>query len=280
MYNVGLKNKLLEEVRKGRSIHKVSKEFGVSYSTAVRWCKDAAVRSVYTHDRVIRSDEEIIQLIKDRKVVRAKDINVNPSRLKRLCSEGKLKVKRIPKISARSPIKRYYRWYTNRDLYYVDEDDLLYWMLSKIDGSPKDLGVSIHHFLKGLGLECPGTRRFNSRIIDLFHSLGLPRSQAEVILYMLHVDWCTSLDIERETSLERSTIYFVLKKLGEKCLVEKTRLPRRGKGSAVYAYKLGVSLDNLFERIKEETPSRNNIMEDIEELRKLITLSILFKGGE
>jgi|GEM_PF-3768152 len=155
-----LKEKAISLVKQGMSISRTAEQLNVSAATVSRWCQQAGVQSKYKTQHKSISDEQILEVVKRKKVATVREIADALgttygiiSRLRKLVKKGKLKSTRIPKTH-NSAIKRYIGEYMNKTLFYIDEKKFTEWYFSKLPKQlPKHLKKAFSHILRDIGIE-------------------------------------------------------------------------------------------------------------------------------
>jgi len=155
-----IREKAISLVKQGLSITKTAQQLNVSAATVSRWCQQAGVQSKYKTQPKSISDEQILEVVKRKKVATVKEIADTLgttygiiNRLRKLVRKGKLKSTRIPKIH-NTAIKRYIGEYMNKTLFYIDEKTFTEWYFSKLPKQlPKHLKKVFSHILHDIGIE-------------------------------------------------------------------------------------------------------------------------------
>jgi len=140
-----LKQKVLSEIRKGKSFRQASVDHSVPLSTIVHWCKKDGIKSKHTRAEIKATDEDILKAIKDHGVLSSKELsgifgykeNAIMRRLNRLMKQRKVLFVLLP---GRGKGKIFFKDYIDKRLYYLEKDALDKWIQARI---PKDLPAPI-----------------------------------------------------------------------------------------------------------------------------------------
>jgi len=167
-----LREKAISLVKQGLSINKTAQQLDVSVASVSRWCQQAGVQSKYKIPTKNITDEDILRIVKRKKVATTKEIADSLgttygiiTRLRRLVRDGKLKSIRIPKVHS-SAIKRYIGEYMNKNLFYINEEDFKKWYCSKLPKYiPKHLKKIFTHILHDLGMEVEEKRKTKTALM-------------------------------------------------------------------------------------------------------------------
>ena len=126
----------------GASIHSTSKSRGIPMSTLVRWVEKSKIESYHERPSAFVTDTMIVETITIFGVMTERELehyfgyahNSVHRRLKKLVMDGKLSVTRIPASNSKI-IKKYFRGYIDRKLYYTG-DRIKHFVHALIDDAP------------------------------------------------------------------------------------------------------------------------------------------------
>jgi len=114
-------------------------------------------------------------------------------------------------------------------------------------------------------------KKHTQAIVDLFADLGMPRNMAKTLMYISQVDYCRSLDIEKETHLLQPQVSVAIQELRNRGWVEKQDIKKKGKGRPVHHYRLKKELPDIissFEQHKIKEVQR--VTKNFDELKHLL----------
>lgn len=160
-YENEIKEKAISLVRDGKSINETAKMLNVTPPTILRWCRIAGVKSRYECRKKNIPGNDIISIIKSKKVATAREIaeQLNataPSisfRLRNLKKMGQIKCIRIPRLYGRTA-KRFLVGYIGNTLYYISDKEFIEWFYSKLPKNmPKHLRKTITMILNDIGIK-------------------------------------------------------------------------------------------------------------------------------
>jgi len=153
-----IRNKILEEVKNGKSYYSLSKKYNISVTTISTWCKNVGIKSKHKPLPKKADDEKIIQTIKQNLAMTRSELEKKlgysslQHRLRKLIKNGNIKYIRIPG-KGHTPSLRLFPEYTNRKIFYVDKKDLEKWIKKQLPKTmPQNLRKAISHKLKNLGI--------------------------------------------------------------------------------------------------------------------------------
>ncbi len=111
----------------------------------------------------------------------------------------------------------------------------------------------------------------DSKAIQLFVNLGMPKNLAKTLLYISQFDECKCADIEQGTDMRQPEVSIAMQELRRKGWVKKQDLKKEGKGRPVHIYKPTTQLIeilNVFEQ--EKLKEVENVKNDISTLKNII----------
>ena len=94
---------------------------------------------------------------------------------------------------------------------------------------------------------------------ELLTSLGVPKNQATVLVYLSQQPAATSRAIERGTDLRQPEVSVAMSGLIEKGWVAFTESKSESKGRPVKVYKMKVELSDIIEKIRSDVTSRHEV---------------------
>lgn len=132
-----IKNKIINEVKNGKSYRDTSRKHGVPLSTVVYWCECAGIKSKHFRAKIKATDADIIKKVHSSLVLTAKEIsdafsfheNAIRRRLDRLVKQKQLQ---FIVLSGSGKGNTLFRGYIDKRLYYVKDEELDKWLHSKI----------------------------------------------------------------------------------------------------------------------------------------------------
>jgi transposase len=143
--NTNIKEKVVSEIKNGKSFRKASMEYNLPLSTVVHWCKQKNIKSQHNRADIKATDDIILQEIKKNLLLSATELsilfdykeNAIYRRLNRLVKQKKLQYIVIP---GKGKGKKIFSGYIDKRLYYVKQRDLDKWIHNLL---PKEIPSAI-----------------------------------------------------------------------------------------------------------------------------------------
>jgi len=160
-----LKEKIIKEVKEGKSYYSVAKKYNLTPSSVRDICLRAGVKSKFKHAEKKYTDEEIIDFVKSKGVISQRELEKELGytalnhRLLRMARDGKIRFIRLLGRSKYLGCKR---------LVYVDDEDLKNWFLEQLPNKmPKGLRALLRSKLKDLGVDVDLSYKYASRAVGI-----------------------------------------------------------------------------------------------------------------
>jgi predicted transcriptional regulator len=123
--------------------------------------------------------------------------------------------------------------------------------------------------MKELSIQVMGEREHE--ISELLQSLELPKIVSKTVACLASTTEMTSRQLEAAAGIRQPEVSAAMRVLRNKdWVVEREEKKKLGKGRPVKVYRLNVQLREIVETLEEEQiASKNELMDDLERLRKL-----------
>jgi predicted transcriptional regulator len=123
--------------------------------------------------------------------------------------------------------------------------------------------------MKELSIQVMGEREHE--ISELLQSLELPKIVSKTVACLASTTEMTSRQLEAAAGIRQPEVSAAMRVLRKKdWVVEREEKKKLGKGRPVKVYRLNVPLREIVETLEEEQiASKNELMDDLERLRKL-----------
>ena len=111
----------------------------------------------------------------------------------------------------------------------------------------------------------------DSKIINLFSELGMPKNLAKTLIYISRVEECRSDDIETGTNLRQPEVSIAVRELSRRGWTDTREQKKKGKGRPIHVYKLSADLNDIVKIFEKEKMSQiQDIKNNLTELEKII----------
>jgi predicted transcriptional regulator len=111
----------------------------------------------------------------------------------------------------------------------------------------------------------------DSKAVQLFIELGMPKNLAKTLMYVSQVDECKSADIEHGTNLRQPEVSIVMQELRRRGWVKKRDINKKGKGRPVHIYKSTMHISNILKAFEQEKLKKVEVVKkDISKLKNII----------
>ena len=112
----------------------------------------------------------------------------------------------------------------------------------------------------------PKIDKEDTRIIDLFAELGMPRNLAKTLIYISRCDECRSDYIENGTNLRQPEVSIAVRELARRGWTDTREQKKKGKGRPIHLYKLSTNLTTIVKNFEKEKMNqiqaiKNNLTE-------------------
>ena len=112
----------------------------------------------------------------------------------------------------------------------------------------------------------------DTRAVQLFTDLGMPKNLAKTLLYISQVEECRSADVEQGADLRQPEVSVAMQELRRRGWAKKRDIKKKGKGRPVHLYKLTADLPTILKSFeKEKMKEVENIKHDLGQLNNLIS---------
>ena len=112
----------------------------------------------------------------------------------------------------------------------------------------------------------------DTRAVQLFTDLGMPKNLAKTLLYISQVEECRSADVEQGADLRQPEVSVAMQELRRRGWARKRDIKKKGKGRPVHLYKLTADLPTILKSFeKEKMKEVENIKHDLGQLNNLIS---------
>lgn len=114
----------------------------------------------------------------------------------------------------------------------------------------------------------------DTKAVQLFTNLGMPRNLAKTLMYISQVDECRSIDVEHGADLRQPELCVSMQELRRRGWAEKRDMKKKGKGRPVHVYKLTKPLDVIMKGFeKEKIQEVKTIEKNLQSLKELSKVS-------
>ena len=111
----------------------------------------------------------------------------------------------------------------------------------------------------------------DTKIINLFSELGMPKNLAKTLIYISRVEECRSDDIETGTNLRQPEVSIAVRELSRRGWTDTREQKKKGKGRPIHVYKLSADLNDIVKTFEKEKMSQiQDIKNNLTELEKII----------
>jgi len=112
----------------------------------------------------------------------------------------------------------------------------------------------------------------DTKAVQLFADLGMPKNLAKTLLYISQVDECRSADVEQGADLRQPEVSVAMQELRRRGWAKKRDIKKKGKGRPVHLYKLTSNLPTILKSFeKEKMKEVENIKQDLNQLNNLVS---------
>ncbi|RLF29899.1 MAG: ArsR family transcriptional regulator [Thermoplasmata archaeon] len=112
----------------------------------------------------------------------------------------------------------------------------------------------------------------DSKVVQLFTELGMPKNLAKTLMYISQVDECRSADVEQGADLRQPEVSVAMQELRRRGWAKKRDIKKKGKGRPVHLYRLTKPLSEILKSFEEEKMKEvETIKQDLTELQQLIS---------
>jgi predicted transcriptional regulator len=112
----------------------------------------------------------------------------------------------------------------------------------------------------------------DTKAVQLFADLGMPKNLAKTLLYISQVDECRSADVEQGADLRQPEVSVAMQELRRRGWAKKRDIKKKGKGRPVHLYKLTSNLPTILKSFeKEKMKEVENIKQDLTQLNRLVS---------
>ena len=112
----------------------------------------------------------------------------------------------------------------------------------------------------------------DTKAVQLFAELGMPRNLAKTLMYISQVQECRSADVEQGADLRQPEVSVAMQELRRRGWAKKRDIKKKGKGRPVHLYKLTQDLPGILKSFeKEKMKEVENIKQDLTQLNRLVS---------
>jgi predicted transcriptional regulator len=112
----------------------------------------------------------------------------------------------------------------------------------------------------------------DTKAVELFADLGMPKNLAKTLLYISQVEECRSADVEQGADLRQPEVSVAMQELRRRGWAKKRDIKKKGKGRPVHIYKLTSGLPKILKSFEQEKMKEvENIKQDLGQLQNLIS---------
>ena len=112
----------------------------------------------------------------------------------------------------------------------------------------------------------------DTKAVQLFAELGMPKNLAKTLLYISQVEECRSADVEQGADLRQPEVSVAMQELRRRGWAKKRDIKKKGKGRPVHLYRLTSNLPSILKSFeKEKMKEVENIKQDLGQLQNLIS---------
>jgi len=112
----------------------------------------------------------------------------------------------------------------------------------------------------------------DTKAVQLFADLGMPKNLAKTLLYISQVEECRSADVEQGADLRQPEVSVAMQELRRRGWAKKRDVKKKGKGRPVHLYKLSADLPKILKSFEQEKMKEvENIKQDLGQLQNLIS---------
>jgi predicted transcriptional regulator len=111
----------------------------------------------------------------------------------------------------------------------------------------------------------------DTKAVQLFSDLGMPKNLAKTLLYISQVEECRSADVEQGADLRQPEVSVAMQELRRRGWAKKRDIKKKGKGRPVHIYKLTADLPTILKNFEQEKMKEvENIKQDLGQLQSLL----------
>lgn len=111
----------------------------------------------------------------------------------------------------------------------------------------------------------------DTKAVELFSDLGMPKNLAKTLLYISQVEECRSADVEQGADLRQPEVSVAMQELRRRGWAKKRDIKKKGKGRPVHIYKLTADLPTILKNFEQEKMNEvENIKQDLNQLQSLL----------
>ncbi|MFO7678100.1 MAG: ArsR family transcriptional regulator [Thermoplasmatota archaeon] len=111
----------------------------------------------------------------------------------------------------------------------------------------------------------------DTKAVQLFADLGMPKNLAKTLLYISQVEECRSADVEQGADLRQPEVSVAMQELRRRGWAKKRDIKKKGKGRPVHLYKLTADLPTILKNFEQEKMKEvENIKQDLSQLQSLL----------
>lgn len=111
----------------------------------------------------------------------------------------------------------------------------------------------------------------DTKAVELFSDLGMPKNLAKTLLYISQVEECRSADVEQGADLRQPEVSVAMQELRRRGWAKKRDIKKKGKGRPVHIYKLTADLPTILKNFEQEKMKEvENIRQDLNQLQSLL----------
>jgi len=112
----------------------------------------------------------------------------------------------------------------------------------------------------------------DTKAVQLFAELGMPKNLAKTLMYISQVQECRSADVEQGADLRQPEVSVAMQELRRRGWAKKRDIKKKGKGRPVHLYKLTQDLPGILKSFeKEKMKEVENIKQDLTQLNRLVS---------
>jgi len=112
----------------------------------------------------------------------------------------------------------------------------------------------------------------DTKAVQLFSELGMPKNLAKTLLYISQVEECRSADVEQGADLRQPEVSVAMQELRRRGWAKKRDIKKKGKGRPVHLYRLTSNLPSILKSFeKEKMKEVEDIKQDLNQLNSLIS---------
>ena len=110
-----------------------------------------------------------------------------------------------------------------------------------------------------------------TKAIQLFINLGVPKNLAKTLIYISQIDECRSANVEQGADLRQPDVSVATQELRRRGWIKKRDLKKKGKGRPTHIYKPTTNLSKILKNFEQEKLKEiENVKKNISELKTIL----------